>query len=133
MPRPEADLHLRLDLLHGRPSAVTATITGTPTHIVLALLALHGFEPLDDKTMVMARIDREEAHYAEQAARALRAEGITDDAVFSEGASSEEALARADFNTSWGQPSLARWMEGAASGTWRATPAPEHVTVGQRP
>ncbi|MFE7302690.1 hypothetical protein [Streptomyces sp. NPDC057579] len=79
MPHPEADLHLRLDLLHGRPSAVTATITGTPTHIVRALLAVHGFEPLDDTTMVMARIDREEAHYAELAARALRAEGVTVD------------------------------------------------------
>ncbi|MFE1836514.1 DUF317 domain-containing protein [Streptomyces sviceus] len=79
MPHPEADLHLRLDLLHGRPSAVTATITGTPTHTVRALLAVHGFEPLDDTTMVMARIDREEAHYAELAARALRVEGVTVD------------------------------------------------------
>ncbi|MFD7017476.1 DUF317 domain-containing protein [Streptomyces sp. NPDC059928] len=77
MPHPEADLHLHLDLLHGRPSAVTATITGTPTHIVRALLAVHGFEPLDDTTMVLARIDREEAHYAELAARALRAEGVS--------------------------------------------------------
>ncbi|WP_327352875.1 DUF317 domain-containing protein [Streptomyces sp. NBC_01304] len=65
-------MHLRLDLLDGRPGAVTATITG-------ARLAVHGFEPLDDTTMVMARIDREEAHYAELAARALRAEGVTVD------------------------------------------------------
>ncbi|MBC9715706.1 DUF317 domain-containing protein [Streptomyces sp. TRM66268-LWL] len=72
-------MHLRLDLLDGRPGAVTATITGTPTHTVRALLAVHGFEPLDDTTMVMARIDREEAHYAELAARALRAEGVTVD------------------------------------------------------
>lgn len=79
MPHPEADLHLRLDLLRGRPSAVTATITGTSTHIVRALLAVHGFEPLGDTTMVMARIDREEPHYAELAAHALRAEGVTVD------------------------------------------------------
>lgn len=79
MPHPEADPHLRLDLLDGRPSAVTATLTGTLTHTVRALLALHGFEPLDDTTMVMTRIDREEPHYAELAARALRAEGVTVD------------------------------------------------------
>ncbi|WP_216587995.1 hypothetical protein [Streptomyces brasiliscabiei] len=79
MPRPEADPHLRLDLLDGRPGAVTATITGTPTHTVRAPLALHGFEPLDDTTLVMARIDREEPPYAEQTARALRAEGVTVD------------------------------------------------------
>ncbi|AJE81738.1 hypothetical protein SLNWT_1362 [Streptomyces albus] len=58
MPTPAADLHLRLDLLNGRPSAVTATLTGTPTHTVRALLALHGFEPLDDTTMVMAHRPR---------------------------------------------------------------------------
>ncbi|MET8683723.1 DUF317 domain-containing protein [Streptomyces sp. NPDC004732] len=79
MPPPEVDPHLRLDLLDGRPGAVTATITGAPTHTVRALLAVHGFEPLDDATMVMARIDREEPHYAELAARALRAEGVTVD------------------------------------------------------
>lgn len=79
MPHPQEDLRLCLDLLHSRPSAVTATITGTPTHTVRALLALHGFEPLDGTTMVMARIDREEAHHAEQAAHALRAEGVTVD------------------------------------------------------
>ncbi|NEB09757.1 DUF317 domain-containing protein [Streptomyces coelicoflavus] len=79
MPHPEADLHIRLDLLHDRPSAVSATITGTATHTVRALLALHGFEPLDDTTMVMARIDREEAYYADQAAHALRAKGVAVD------------------------------------------------------
>ncbi|MER5440109.1 DUF317 domain-containing protein [Streptomyces sp. NPDC002790] len=72
-------MHLRLDLLNGRPSAVTATITGTPTHTVRALLALHGFVPLNDTTMVMARIDREEPYYADQAANALRAEGVAVD------------------------------------------------------
>lgn len=76
MSHPEADLHIRLDLLDGRPSAVSATITGPATHTVRALLALHGFEPLDDTTMIMARIDREEAHYADRAAHALRAEGV---------------------------------------------------------
>lgn len=79
MPHPQEDLHISLDLLHGRPSAVTATLTGTPTHTVRALLALHGFEPLDATTLVVARIDREEAHYADQAARALRHQGATVD------------------------------------------------------
>ncbi|WP_263633836.1 DUF317 domain-containing protein [Streptomyces sp. 7G] len=79
MPHPEAKPHIRLDLQQERSSAVTATITDTPTHTIHALLTIHGFEPLDEHTMVMARIDREEPHYAEQAARALRAENITVD------------------------------------------------------
>ncbi|MDL2075713.1 hypothetical protein QNN03_04605 [Streptomyces sp. GXMU-J15] len=76
MPHPDQDLHLRLGLLDDRPGAVTATITGTSTPIARALLSLHGFEPLDEATMVMARIDREEPHYAELTAHALRAEGV---------------------------------------------------------
>lgn len=44
-----------------------------------ALLTLHGFAPLDDTTLIMARIDREEAHYADQAAHALRDQGATVD------------------------------------------------------
>ncbi|MEU7405780.1 DUF317 domain-containing protein [Streptomyces sp. NPDC044948] len=79
MPHPEAAPHIRLDLYQERSSAVTATITGAPTHTIHALLTLHGFEPLDEQTMVMARIDREDPHYAEQAALALRAENLTVD------------------------------------------------------
>ncbi|MFI1929345.1 DUF317 domain-containing protein [Streptomyces sp. NPDC020330] len=79
MPHPEAKPHIRLDLHQARSSAVTATISGTPTRTIHALLTIHGFEPLDEHTMVMARIDREEPHYAEQAALALRAENITVD------------------------------------------------------
>ncbi len=79
MPHSEADPHIRLALYQERSSAVTATITGTPARTIRALLAIHGFEPLDEQTMVMARIDREEPHYAEQAAHALRSENITVD------------------------------------------------------
>ncbi|MFE4216252.1 DUF317 domain-containing protein [Streptomyces sp. NPDC056844] len=79
MPHPEADPHIRLGLYEARSSAVTATITGTPTRTIHALLTRHGFEALDEHTMVMARIDREEPHYAEQAARGLRAKNITVD------------------------------------------------------
>ncbi|OKJ72210.1 DUF317 domain-containing protein [Streptomyces sp. CB02460] len=79
MPHPEAAPHIRLDLYQEHSSAVTATITGTPTRTLHALLTLHGFEPLDEQTMVLARIDSEEPHYAEQAARALRAENLTVD------------------------------------------------------
>ncbi|MGW9408866.1 DUF317 domain-containing protein [Streptomyces diastaticus] len=76
MPHPETAPRIRLDLYQERSSAVTATITGAPTRTIHALLAIHGFEPLDEQTMVMARIDREEPHYAEQAALALRAENL---------------------------------------------------------
>ncbi|MFJ4973215.1 DUF317 domain-containing protein [Streptomyces sp. NPDC088755] len=79
MPHPEAAPRIRLGLYEERSSAVTATITGAPTRTIHALLTIHGFESLDEQTMVMARIDREEPHYAEQTARALRAENITVD------------------------------------------------------
>ncbi|MFC8727172.1 MULTISPECIES: DUF317 domain-containing protein [Streptomyces] len=79
LPHPEAAPHIRLGLYEERSSAVTATITGSPTRTIHALLTVHGFESLDEQTMVMARIDREEPHYAAQAARALRAENITVD------------------------------------------------------
>ncbi|ROQ70140.1 uncharacterized protein DUF317 [Streptomyces sp. 840.1] len=92
MPHPEATPHIRLDLYQVRSSAVAATITGTPTRTIHALLAVHGFEPLDDQTMVMARIDREEPHYAERAARALRAENIPVDIT---------AELREEIDTEW--------------------------------
>ncbi|MFJ4971126.1 DUF317 domain-containing protein [Streptomyces sp. NPDC088755] len=79
MPHPEDAPHIRLGLYEERSSAVTATITGTPARAIQALLTIQGFEPLDEQTMVMARIDSEEPHYAEQAARALRAEHLTVD------------------------------------------------------
>ncbi|MCX5203173.1 hypothetical protein OG897_17175 [Streptomyces sp. NBC_00237] len=42
----------------------------------VAVLHQHGFVPATEQTMVLARIDSEEAHYAEHAARALRNAGV---------------------------------------------------------
>ncbi|MER6355300.1 hypothetical protein ABT186_26655 [Streptomyces sp. NPDC001634] len=60
MTTPSIDAHVRLDTHPAHPSAVTATLTGTRQDLARGLLTTCGFDPLDDRTMVMARIDREE-------------------------------------------------------------------------
>ncbi|PIM65949.1 hypothetical protein CTU88_46080, partial [Streptomyces sp. JV178] len=59
-----------------RTSAVTATITGPHREQARAALTTHGFEILDEDTLVMARIDNEEPNWAEKAAQALAADGF---------------------------------------------------------
>ncbi|MEU6243998.1 hypothetical protein [Streptomyces sp. NPDC047024] len=70
------DTHVRLDTHPTHPSAVTATLTGTQQQLALALLTARGFEPFDDHTLVLARIDHEEPYWAEKAGQELTAEGI---------------------------------------------------------
>ncbi|MEH0658514.1 DUF317 domain-containing protein [Streptomyces turgidiscabies] len=77
MPHSPLDAHVQFDTHPAHASAVTATLTGPHHRTALALLATHGFETLDPHTMVLARIDHEEAYWADQAAQALNAEGIT--------------------------------------------------------
>jgi hypothetical protein len=77
MPDSPLDVHVLLDVHPAHTSAVTATLTGPQHRVAQALLSTHGFEPLDQQTMVLARIDYEEPHWAEQAATALSAEDIT--------------------------------------------------------
>ncbi|MFI2204599.1 DUF317 domain-containing protein [Streptomyces sp. NPDC020192] len=77
MTTPSIDAHVRFDTNPSHPSAVTATLTGTRRDLARGLLTAQGFEALDDHTLVMARIDREEPYWAENAAQALTAEGIT--------------------------------------------------------
>lgn len=76
MTPPSTDAHVRLDAHPAHTSAVTAILTGTRQDLARPVLTAHGFETLDDHTLVLARIDREEPHWAETAARA-RAQGIT--------------------------------------------------------
>ncbi|WP_215449415.1 DUF317 domain-containing protein [Streptomyces sp. ATCC 21386] len=71
------EAHARFDTHPAHTSAVTATLTGTHHRAARALLAARGFEPLDEHTMVLARIDHEEPYWAHQATHALHAEGIT--------------------------------------------------------
>ncbi|MFE9801496.1 hypothetical protein ACFYP6_21960 [Streptomyces goshikiensis] len=77
MPRPILDAQVRLALHPDHTSAVTATITGPDRYLARATLAEHGFRWTSDETMAMARIDHDEPHYADQAARALREGGTT--------------------------------------------------------
>ncbi|WP_330324676.1 hypothetical protein [Streptomyces pseudovenezuelae] len=79
MPDSTIDSHIRFDIHPAHPSAVTAHLTGTQHQIAQAALTLHGFELLDQRptTMILARIDHEEPYWTNQAATALRAEGIT--------------------------------------------------------
>ncbi|MFD3557589.1 hypothetical protein ACFWWA_36660 [Streptomyces goshikiensis] len=51
---------------------MTATITGPSPDLVCATLFVHGLRRIDDQTMALARIDHDEPHYADKAARVLR-------------------------------------------------------------
>ncbi|MFE7272421.1 DUF317 domain-containing protein [Streptomyces sp. NPDC057623] len=77
MTPPAIDAHVRLDAHPTHTSAVTAILTGTRQDLARPVLTAHGFETLNDHALVMARIDREEPHWADTAAQALAAQGIT--------------------------------------------------------
>ncbi|MFI5980540.1 DUF317 domain-containing protein [Streptomyces sp. NPDC051555] len=77
MSEPETATHVRLALHPDHSSAVTATITGPSPYLARATLFLAGFRQIDDQTMGLARIDYDEPHYADKAARALRDEGVS--------------------------------------------------------
>ncbi|MEV0445553.1 DUF317 domain-containing protein [Streptomyces spectabilis] len=77
MPDTAPDAHVRLALHPRHPSAVVATLTGTTLHTARATLASEGFQPVNDTTMVLARIDHEEPHYANTTTKLLRSAGIT--------------------------------------------------------
>ncbi|ALO96674.1 hypothetical protein SHL15_5610 [Streptomyces hygroscopicus subsp. limoneus] len=71
---PDAHVHLALHPQH--PSAVVATLTGSPLHTARATLASEGFRPVSDDTMLLVRIDHEEPYYANITANLLRDAGI---------------------------------------------------------
>ncbi|MEE1765266.1 hypothetical protein [Streptomyces sp. SP18BB07] len=71
------DAQVFLDAHPAHPTAVIARLTGSHYRTAQALLTAHGFDSLDEHTMVLARIDREEPHWAQKATHALHAEGIT--------------------------------------------------------
>ncbi|WP_327255368.1 DUF317 domain-containing protein [Streptomyces sp. NBC_01244] len=70
---------VRLALHPGHGSAVVATLTdsGPGRDLSHELLALHHFRRVDDRTAVLARIDHDEPHYANQAALVLREKGAS--------------------------------------------------------
>ncbi|MEU6814089.1 DUF317 domain-containing protein [Streptomyces sp. NPDC046860] len=74
-PTPPSE-QVRFDLHPDHPTAVTATLPGKGLQLARALLTARGFEALAEHTLVLARIDREEPHWAEQAAHALDGENI---------------------------------------------------------
>ncbi|MFF3276548.1 DUF317 domain-containing protein [Streptomyces chrestomyceticus] len=79
MPQSDTAAHVRLDRHPHHTSAVTATLTTSSPTTARALLSVHGFRPTGEQSLVLARIDHEEPHYAQQAAQALRAAGLTVD------------------------------------------------------
>ncbi|WP_371551324.1 hypothetical protein OG266_38200 [Streptomyces sp. NBC_00554] len=71
-----SDVRVRLDAHPARTSAVTAHLTGGPLGPTQALLTGRGFEPLDEHTMVPARIDHEEPYWAHRATQELTDQGV---------------------------------------------------------
>lgn len=99
-PRP-IDAHVRLDIHPAHTSAVTATLTGTRHRTAHALLTARGFETVDEHTLVLARIDHEEPYWANKAAQALTAEGITTDITSSLREAIDEDWTWANYPMPW--------------------------------
>jgi hypothetical protein len=74
---PSTHAHVRLDTHPAHHSAVVATLTGTQAHIAHIALEADGWEASAKNTLILARIDHEEPYWAQKAAQALTAEGIT--------------------------------------------------------
>lgn len=75
-----APIDVRLDPHPEDNSVVLAHLTGPRANAARQILLAHTFQPAPGRgpdTLVLVRIDREEAHYAEAATRALRKAGIT--------------------------------------------------------
>lgn len=71
------DAHVRLDTHPTHPSAVIATLTGDQAHIPHVGLEAAGWDVVAKNRLVLARIDREEPYWAQDAARELIAERIS--------------------------------------------------------
>ncbi|MBW1597310.1 DUF317 domain-containing protein [Streptomyces sp. JJ38] len=74
---PAIDAHVRLDTHPTHPSAVTADLTGTQARVALMALEAAGWSVVADNILVLARIDREEPYWADDAAKRLITEGMT--------------------------------------------------------
>ncbi|MEE1831226.1 DUF317 domain-containing protein [Streptomyces sp. SP17KL33] len=74
---PAIDAHVRLDTHPTHPNAVQAVLTGTQAHIALVALEAANWSVAATNVLVLARIDHEEPHWADEAAQHLRAGGIT--------------------------------------------------------
>ncbi|MFJ4572039.1 DUF317 domain-containing protein [Streptomyces sp. NPDC088846] len=74
---PSIDAHVRLDSHPAHSSAVTAALTGAQAHVAHMALEADGWVAVAENILVLARIDHEEPYWAEKAAQALNAEGIT--------------------------------------------------------
>ncbi|MFE2011156.1 DUF317 domain-containing protein [Streptomyces sp. NPDC059491] len=77
MPHAPADAHIRFTLHPDHHPAVIATTTGPTADAARSHLHDLGFRSTGPTTMVLARIDRKEPHYASLAAEQLRQYGFT--------------------------------------------------------
>ncbi|MCQ9179873.1 DUF317 domain-containing protein [Streptomyces sp. IBSBF 2953] len=96
-----SDVRVRFDTHPAHTSAVTAHLTGGPLGTTHALLTSRGFEPLDEHTMVLARIDHEEPYWANQAAQELTGQGIASEITPRLRESIHEEWTWADHPMSW--------------------------------
>ncbi|MFB7645619.1 DUF317 domain-containing protein [Streptomyces sp. NPDC056084] len=74
---PAIDAHVRLDTHPTHPSAVQAVLTGTQARVALLALEAADWSVAATNVLVLARIDYEEPYWANDAAKHLRAEGIS--------------------------------------------------------
>ncbi|MFJ2794052.1 DUF317 domain-containing protein [Streptomyces sp. NPDC087290] len=95
------DAHVRLDSHPAHSSAVTASLTGTQAHVAHVALEADGWVAVAENILVLARIDREEPYWAEKAAQALNAEGITTEIAPKLREAIDEEWTWANYPMSW--------------------------------
>ncbi|WP_432194250.1 hypothetical protein [Streptomyces sp. bgisy027] len=110
MTPPAIDAHVRLDVHPTHAIAVTATLTGTRQDLAHPLLTSRCFEALDDHTLVMARIDREESYWTDTAAQALTAQGITTQIIDRLQKAMDEEWVWASHSMPWRTPQRPRGL-----------------------
>lgn len=74
---PTIDAHVHLDTHPTHPTAVQAVLTGTQARVAAMALEAADWNLATTNVLVLARIDREEPYWADDAAKHLAAEGIT--------------------------------------------------------
>jgi hypothetical protein len=98
---PSINAHVRLDIHPTHPSGVTAALTGSQAHIARLCLEADGWTAVAENTLVLARIDSEEPYWANKAADALNAEGITTEITPGLRAAIDEEWTWADYPMPW--------------------------------
>ncbi|MFF4767453.1 DUF317 domain-containing protein [Streptomyces sp. NPDC001255] len=98
---PSVDAHVHLDVHPTHDHAVTAVLNGTQADIASASLEAAGWAVVTEDMLVLARIDREEPYWAQDAAKHLVSYGIAVDITPALQKKMDEEWTWANYPMSW--------------------------------